>query len=106
MLDPTHLLELVKQALELNLDADQRLERIVSYSEALEELIKGGSIEQLDPAMLQQLAALHAQAMELAKSSLADTGMELKSLRSRAKGFLAYKDVFQKAPRMMRPRKG
>ncbi|MBX7138437.1 MAG: hypothetical protein K1X83_10685 [Oligoflexia bacterium] len=87
-------------------DASELLSKIEEYSQLFEQFMAAGGLKQSAKDDLQQLADLHAEILELADSARQGTAANLKSLKHRAKGLMAYADNLPKRVSTRKPRKG
>jgi len=109
MTDPTPpdtatLLQLAEAALAPDENLDLRTDRIVAYSEAFERWYSAArpSIDAGDAAplggltILRKLEAQHAAVMKLAQEIMRRTDVEVRGLRRKGKGMVAYTDTLPK----------
>lgn len=102
--DTTALLALAEAALAPGESADIIADRIAAYTEAFDRWYSAAcpSIEAGDAvplgglALLRELEIRHAAVMDLAQEIMRRTDVELKGLRRKGKGIVAYTDTLPK----------
>ena len=89
-------------------EPDQQVIALERYTEAFGSLVESATFEDdlkdLDLETQQRLAVCHQQMLEFAQSLRNDTERELKELKRKGKGILAYLDHFPQ-PTSRKPRR-
>lgn len=101
------LIDLAQAALAQNLSQLESLERAAAYSEAFQHWIESNpKFDELELTALQELNNLHATILDGAQKLQEQTSADLRTLRTRAKGILAYADVLPRRISTLRVKKG
>jgi len=105
--------KLVKLAEEIisgvdNLSPQDQLDILDRYADCFGEIVEGDNfqqeIEELEPQLQKELSKSHQRVLELAMGLKDETSKELKSLKRKGQGILAYLDQYPQ-PTTRKPRR-
>jgi hypothetical protein len=94
---------------ELPLDAPDSPERFESYTSQVDEFMSvtgAGLRDMLASPLGQEFMKVHSQVIQQAGAASRQVGEEIRRLKRRGKGILAYTDVLPQRLGTIRPRKG
>ncbi len=100
------LIELAEHTLEEGLEPPEKLARIESYFDAFELFAPRLKEEKFEENELRILLAKHEAVMRMTSSFRDDTSKELRTLRKRGRGIIAYMDILPRKISMITNKKG
>jgi len=100
------LIESAERALEKELEIPEKIERIESYFDAFEGFFPHLAESGLEKKQLEALLEKHQAILKATISLRDDTSRELRALKKRGKGIMAYTDLYPKRMSIITNKRG